>query len=451
MSAACCVVSVMCWFLPQAAAWPRMAREEAPACRTPAPPDRLAGTIARAGSWQTAWMAASAASAAARRCGASKTGPLLRRRRPLHRRRRRCAGQTHHVSSCARRMPHARIVSIDAAAALAMPGVLAVITGADLAKAGREAAGVAPAVQAPGRLAAAPRRRAHARAWAMCASSAKRWSRWSPRRSAAARDARRGDHGRLRGTARGDRHGRRHRGRRAEGLAGGDRQLRRARCSYGDAAAVAMRPSPRAAHVVTLDLVNQRLAPTPLEPRVDARQLRRRERPHHLAHEQPDARPARATRCATKCWAARPRSCACVVGDVGGGFGMKTGAYPEDIVVAYCRAAAEAAGEMGGDAACDEFLAAHARPRCRAATPNWRSTPTARCWASACGPWPMSAPMPRMAGIIIQLLIGPWVCTSIYDIGTIDFALHGGADATPRPPAPIAAPAGPRRSTSSSG
>jgi carbon-monoxide dehydrogenase large subunit len=54
-------------------------------------------------------------------------------------------------------------------------------------------------------------------------------------------------------------------------------------------------------------------------------------------------------------------------------------------------------------------------------------------------------------GIAIQLLIGPWVSTSIYDIPVIDEQFTRRADATPRPPAPTAAPAGPRPSTSPSG
>ena len=45
--------------------------------------------------------------------------------------------------------PHARIVSIDAAAALAMPGVIAVLTGADLVKAGVKPLPLAPMFKRP--------------------------------------------------------------------------------------------------------------------------------------------------------------------------------------------------------------------------------------------------------------------------------------------------------------
>ena len=45
---------------------------------------------------------------------------------------------------------------------------------------------------------------------------------------------------------------------------------------HGDAAPRPTPPSTRAAHVVSLDLVNQRVAPTPMEPRTALAELRRR-------------------------------------------------------------------------------------------------------------------------------------------------------------------------------
>ena len=57
---------------------------------------------------------------------------------------------------------------------------------------------------------------------------------------------------------------------------------------HGDAAATAAAFA-RAKHTVRLDLVNQRLVPAPIEPRDHAGGLRRRDRPHHAARELPDA------------------------------------------------------------------------------------------------------------------------------------------------------------------
>ena len=111
-----------------------------------------------------------------------------------------------------------------------------------------------------------------------------------------------------------------------------------------------------------------------------------------------------------------------VVGDVGGGFGMKTGLYPEDIVVAY------AARQMGRPVKwtptrLDEFLSAthgrdvetHAELALDAdgKVLGYRVRTLANVGAYG-----------STAGIIIQLMIGPWVSTSIYDIRTIDFDLR---------------------------
>ena len=54
------------------------------------------------------------------------------------------------------------------------------------------------------------------------------------------------------------------------------------------------------------------------------------------------------------------------------------------------------------------------------------------------------------AGVVIQLLIGPWVSTSIYDIPTIDIRIKGVLTNTTPDRRRIAAPGVPRRSTSSS-
>ena len=47
-----------------------------------------------------------------------------------------------------------------------------------------------------------------------------------------------------------------------------------------------------------------------------------------------------------------------LVGDVGGGFGMKTGAYPEDLVVAYAARALKRPVRWQADRS-EEFLSAY--------------------------------------------------------------------------------------------
>jgi carbon-monoxide dehydrogenase large subunit len=52
-----------------------------------------------------------------------------------------------------------------------------------------------------------------------------------------------------------------------------------------------------------------------------------------------------------------------LVGDVGGGFGMKTTLYGEDIVCAYCARLLARAGEMDRRAHPRQFLSGDAWPR----------------------------------------------------------------------------------------
>jgi len=108
-----------------------------------------------------------------------------------------------------------------------------------------------------------------------------------------------------------------------------------------------------------------------------------------------------------------------VVGDVGGGFGMKTGAYPEDIAVAYCAHVLKRPVKWVADRS-EEFLSsAHGRDVASHAELALdadgkilalRIHSLANVGAYATG-----------TGVAIQLLIGPWVQTSVYDIRTVDF------------------------------
>ena len=82
-----------------------------------------------------------------------------------------------------------------------------------------------------------------------------------------------------------------------------------------------------------------------------------RGRPHHALHAEPDARAARAI-CSARCSRRSREDFRIVVGDIGGGFGMKTGLTPEDALVCY------AARKLGRPVRwraerSEEFLAAH--------------------------------------------------------------------------------------------
>ncbi len=172
-----------------------------------------------------------------------------------------------------------------------------------------------------------------------------------------------------------------------------------------------------AAHVVSLELVNQRLAPSPMEPRSIV--------------AVPDAETGRLTVRISNQMPTGVRgslvgsipglteeTVRVVVGDVGGGFGMKTGIHAEDIVVAYAardlkrpvRWQAERVEEFlsavhGRDVVSRAELALDADGKALAM--RVRSLANVGAYASG-------------TGVAIQLLIGPWVSTSIYDIRTVD-------------------------------
>jgi carbon-monoxide dehydrogenase large subunit len=172
-----------------------------------------------------------------------------------------------------------------------------------------------------------------------------------------------------------------------------------------------------AAHIITLDLVNQRLAPTPMEPRstqvaYDPQNDRLTMR---LSSQMPSG--ARDTLCGML--GLPTERIRVVVGDVGGGFGMKTGLYAEDAMVAFAalrlrRGVKWTAGRL------EEFLGAthgrdiesHAELALDAGGRVLAYRIRSLCNVGA---------YPTTTGILIQLMIGPWVSTSIYDIGTIDF------------------------------
>ncbi|MDO9708840.1 xanthine dehydrogenase family protein molybdopterin-binding subunit [Paracraurococcus lichenis] len=324
------------------------------------------------------------------------------------------AGQTH-LYFLRSPQAHARIAAIDTAPALAVPGVLAVITAADLAKAGAKPMLVSLPFKRPdgAPLTAPPRpvlAEGHVRfvgepVAAIIAESA-----------AAARDGAEAvlvDYEDLPAVT----------ALQAAAAPGAPRVWDGApdnvvaQTRYGDAAA-AQSGFERAAHVVSLDLVNQRLVPASMEPRVvlaeyDAAGDRITVR---MSSQMPSS--ARDS-IATEVLGIPAEKVRVLVGDVGGGFGMKTGLYPEDAVVAF---AAKQVGRPVKWAATrlDDFLSAlHGRDTESKA--ELALDADGKVLAFRVRTLANMGAYPRNPGVAIQLLIGPWVSTSIYDITTIDF------------------------------
>ncbi|MES3012383.1 MAG: molybdopterin cofactor-binding domain-containing protein, partial [Pseudomonadota bacterium] len=172
-----------------------------------------------------------------------------------------------------------------------------------------------------------------------------------------------------------------------------------------------------AAHTVSLDLVNQRLAPSPMEPRsiVAAFDAAANHLTVRLSSQMPTGSRASFVEAIPGLTLENTRV---VVGDVGGGFGMKTGIHPEDLVVAFAAKDLKRAVRWQAERV-EEFLSAlHGRDvvsRAEMALDANGKVLAMRVRSLAnVGAYAMGV------GVAIQLLIGPWVSTSIYDIQTID-------------------------------
>ena len=187
---------------------------------------------------------------------------------------------------------------------------------------------------------------------------------------------------------------------------------------YGDPAACDA-AFQAAAHVVELELTNQRIAPVSLEPRVvnaayDAASDRIT---LTLSSQMPSGV---RDQLAKEVLGIDPARIRVLVGDVGGGFGMKTGLYAEDAVVAYAARLLRRPVKWTASRMEDFLSATHGRDTesrvGMALDAEGRVTGLRVRTLANVGAYT------RPAGVAIQLLIGPWVSTSVYDIKVIDFA-----------------------------
>lgn len=189
---------------------------------------------------------------------------------------------------------------------------------------------------------------------------------------------------------------------------------------HGDAAA-SDKAFETADHVASVELVNQRLAPASIEPRTV------------LAYNAPED--GRLTvRMSTQMptgvrgaladftFGVDPADIRVLVGDVGGGFGMKTGIYPEDCAVAFAARQTGRPVKWVADRGEEMLSAVHGRDLVTRAEfaldkagriLSYRIRSDANVGAYA-----------NPTGVAIQLMIGPWVATSIYDIPVIDFHMR---------------------------
>ena len=309
--------------------------------------------------------------------------------------------------------PHARIASLDSTAALAMPGVLSIVTGADLVAAGVKPIPGSGFKRVDPLPCAAPERRALAyervRFVGEAVVAVVALTLQQARDAAEAieidyaelpmavnlDDATAADAPVLNDKA-------------VDNIAGETR--------YGNVQATT-EAFAKAAHVVKLDLVNQRLSALSLEPRT--------------VLAMPDPATGRLTIRMSTQMPSGVRNSVCdalglaradvrvVVGDVGGGFGMKTGVYPEDLAIAFCARALKRSIKWVADRSEEFISASHGRDLQTKA--ELALDANGKILALRVASLANVGAYPTGTGVTIQLLIGPWVQTSVYDIQTIDF------------------------------
>lgn len=308
---------------------------------------------------------------------------------------------------------HARLRGVDADAARALPGVLAVYTGADLVAAGIKPLPGPGFKRADGGPGASPARRplAHEQVRFVGEPVAAVVAQ-TLQQALDAAEAVFVDYEELPAATSV-----------ADALAPGAPQLTpqapdniAAAMRHGDAGACAQAFA-RAAQVVHLAVSNQRVAAVTLEPRsllawVDAADGR-------LLLRMSTQMPSGVRKLVCDCLGLPSQQVRVLVGDVGGGFGMKTSAYPEDVATAWAawqlRRPVKWVAQRGED-----FLSsAHGRDVVSQA--EMALDAQGRILALRLHSQANVGAYATPTGVAIQLMIGPWVQTSVYDIPVIDF------------------------------
>ena len=187
--------------------------------------------------------------------------------------------------------------------------------------------------------------------------------------------------------------------------------------SYGDAAAVEAAFA-KAAHVVSLDLVSQRLVPSAMEPRSTIAEIEKKSG-RLILHVQSQT-PGSTRDILADFVLKRPKeSIRVLVGDIGGGFGQKTSLYPEDGMVAYAAVKLGRKIRWRGDRT-DEFVGGtHGRDL--TSTGEFALDAKGRVLAYRVSSVGCTGAYSSGAGNIIPLVLGPFVQSGVYDLPLVHY------------------------------
>ena len=187
--------------------------------------------------------------------------------------------------------------------------------------------------------------------------------------------------------------------------------------SYGDAAAVEAAFA-SATHVVSLDLVSQRLVPSAMEPRSTIAEIDKKSG-RLILHVQSQT-PGSTRDILADAVLKRPKeSIRVLVGDIGGGFGQKTSLYPEDGIVAYAAVKLGRKIRWRGDRT-DEFVGGtHGRDL--TSTGEFALDAKGRVLAYRVRSVGCTGAYSSGAGNIIPLVLGPFVQSGVYDLPLVHY------------------------------
>ncbi|HVC12349.1 MAG TPA: molybdopterin cofactor-binding domain-containing protein, partial [Burkholderiales bacterium] len=191
-----------------------------------------------------------------------------------------------------------------------------------------------------------------------------------------------------------------------------------AEARYGDAAAVDAAFA-GAAHVTELELDNQRLIALALEPRCSIGVAEGGRVTLYTQNQTPTG----ARELLGAVFGVKPEDFRVVVGDIGGGFGMKTGLTPEDALVCYAARKLARPVKWRGERS-EEFLGAHMgrdqHYRARLAFDR-----EGRILALRMDMLANFGAVPVGSTAIIPLVLGPKVQTTAYHVPAIDYRVRG--------------------------
>ncbi|MBC5782535.1 xanthine dehydrogenase family protein molybdopterin-binding subunit [Ramlibacter sp. USB13] len=176
----------------------------------------------------------------------------------------------------------------------------------------------------------------------------------------------------------------------------------------------------QAAHVVQLEIANQRVAAVSIEPRSvlawvaeDGRLTLR------MSSQMPSGV---RNSLGTDVLGIGPEKVRVTVGDVGGGFGMKTGIYPEDAAVSWAAWTLKRPVKWIADRS-EEFLSSfHGRDQ--RAQAELALAADGRILALRLRTLANVGAYATATGMVIPMVVGPWVQTSVYDVPLIDFHIR---------------------------